>query len=167
MSEKKSERVKIYLIVILSMVLIVVVYFRFFHKKTSHAAVPVRYKASIAPLAVPQVELPLSQKGEKPKTEGRVQAPALLRDIFQPAEAPPPRKEPQLHAQRPTRPTMSLTLKGTITGGENPIAVINDKFFYAGDRIGDYEVVAIGKDEVVLTSDTHSMVLKVLKIAEK
>ena len=29
------------------------------------------------------------------------------------------------------------------------------------------EVVAIGKDEVVLTSDTHSMVLKVLKIAEK
>lgn len=62
---------------------------------------------------------------------------------------------------------MSLTLKGTITGGENPIAVINDMFVYTGDRIGDYEVVAIGKDEVVLTSDTHSMVLKVLKIAEK
>ena len=62
---------------------------------------------------------------------------------------------------------MSLTLKGTITGGENSIAVINDKFVYIGDRIGDYEVITIGNDEVVLTSETHSMVLKVLKIAEK
>jgi hypothetical protein len=166
MSEKKSERVKICLIVGLSIVLLVVVYFRFFHKKTTHAAVPVRYKASIVPLAVPQVDLPLSQKGEGPKREGRAEARVLPRDIFEPAKAPPQR-ETQLRPQEPARPTMSLTLKGTITGGENPIAVINDKFVYAGDRIGDYEVVAIGKDEVVLTSDTHSIVLKVLKIAEK
>jgi len=167
MAEKKPERVKIYLIVALSIVLLVVVYFRFFHKKTTHAAVPVRYKASIAPLAVPQVQLPSSQKDEGSEKEGRAQARALPRDIFEPAKAPPPKKEPQLHAQKPTRPTMSLTLKGTITGGENPIAVINDKFVYAGDRIGDYEVITIGKDEVVLSSGAHNMVLKVLKIAEK
>ncbi len=166
MSARKPERVKIYLIIVLSIVLIVVVYFRFFHKKTTHAAVPVRYRASIVPLAVPQVELPSSQKGEGSEKEGRAQARALPRDIFEPAKAPPQR-ETQPQPQEPARPTMSLTLKGTITGGENPIAVINDKFVYTGDRIGDYEVISIGNDEVVLTSDTHSMVLKVLKIAEK
>jgi len=166
MAEKKSERVKIYLIIALSIVLIVVVYFRFFHKKTTHAAVPARYKASIARLAVPQVDLPFSQKGQGPKTEGRAQALVLPRDIFEPAKAPPQR-ETQPQPQEPARPTMALTLKGTITGGENPIAVINDKFVYAGDRIGDYEVTTVGNDEVVLTSETHCMVLKVLKIAEK
>jgi hypothetical protein len=166
MSEKKPERVKIYLIIALSIVLLVVVYFRFFHKKTTHAAVPVQYKASIAPMAVPQVELPSSQKDEGPKREGRAQARALPRDIFEPAKAPPQR-ETEPRPQEPARPTMALTLKGTITGGENPIAVINDKFVYTGDRIGDYEVLTIGNDEVVLTSETHSMVLKVLKIAEQ
>ena len=166
MSARKPERVKIYLIIVLSIVLIVVVYFRSFHKKTTHAAVPVRYRASIVPLAVPQVDLALSQKGEGPKGEGRAQARALPRDIFEPAKAPPQR-ETQPQPQEPARPTMSLTLKGTITGGENSIAVINDKFVYIGDRIGDYEVITIGNDEVVLTSETHSMVLKVLKIAEK
>jgi type II secretory pathway component PulC len=166
-AEKKSERVKIYLIIALSIVLIVVVYFRFFHKKKTHAAVPVRYRATIAQLAVPEVNLPLSHKDGAPNKEGPAQASALPRDIFQPAKALPPKKEPQPHAEKPTRPTMSLTLKGTITGGENPIAVINDQFVYAGDRIGDYEVTTVANDEVVLTSDTHSMVLKVLKIAEK
>ena len=166
MSEKKPERVKICLIIALSIVLLVVVYFRFFHKKTTHAAVPVQYKASIAPMAVPQVELPSSQKDEGPKREGRAQARALPRDIFEPAKAPPQR-ETEPRPQEPARPTMALTLKGTITGGENPIAVINDKFVYTGDRIGDYEVLTIGNDEVVLTSETHSMVLKVLKIAEQ
>jgi hypothetical protein len=166
MSEKKSERVKIYLIVALSIVLILVVYFRFIHKKTTHAAVPVRYKASIVPLAVPQAELSLAPKGEGSKKEDRAQARALPRDIFEPAKVPPQRETQPRH-EEPARPTIALTLKGTITGGENPIAVINDMFVHTGDRIGDYEVITIGNDEVVLTSDTHSMVLKVLKIAER
>ena len=166
MAEKKPERVKIYLIIGLSIVLLVVVYFRFFHKKTTHAAVPVPYKASVARLAVPQVDLPLSQKGEGPKREARAQARALPRDIFEPAKAPPQR-ETQPRPQEPARPTMSLELKGTIIGGENAIAVINDRFVHTGDKIGEYQVVTISKEEVVLTSDTHNMVLKVLKIAEK
>ena len=57
-------------------------------------------------------------------------------------------------------------LYNTVIGGENPVAVINDKFVYTGDRIGDYEVITIGKDEVVLKSDTHNVVLRILKIAE-
>ena len=166
MAEKKPERVKIYFIIALSILLLVLVYFRFFHKKTTHAAVPGRYQASVAQLALPQVELTISQKGQGSKKEGREKARALPRDIFEPAKAPR-RRETQPPSQEPVRPTMSLKLKGTITGGENPIAVINDKFVYAGDRIGDYEVITIGKDEVVLTSGTHNMVLRIMKIAEK
>jgi hypothetical protein len=167
MSEKKSERAKIYLIVVLSIVLIVVVYFRFFHKKTTHAAVPARYKAQVARLVVPQVQLPNVQTAKKPGGAAPEWNRAMTRDIFKPLKAPPPKKDIEQAKQKPSKPTVSLKLKGTIVGGEKPIAVINDQFVHTGDRIGDYEIITIGKDEVALTSDTHSMVLKVLKIAEK
>jgi hypothetical protein len=164
MSEKKSERVKIYLIVILSTVLIVVVYFRFFHKKTTHAAVPARYKAQVARLVVPQVQLPNVQTAKQPEMSAPESNRAVTRDIFKPLKAPPPQKDVQQLKQKPSKPTVSLKLKGTILGGEQPIAVINDQFVHAGDWIAEYQVVRIAKDEVVLSSDAHQMVLQVLKI---
>jgi type II secretory pathway component PulC len=164
MSEKKSERVKIYLIVILSMVLIVVVYFRFFHKKTTHAAVPARYKAQVARLVVPQVQLPDVQTARQPERAAPESKLAVTRDIFKPLKAPPPQKDVQPLKQKPSKPTLSLKLKGTILGGEQPIAVINDQFVHTGDWIAEYQVVRIAKDEVVLSSDAHQMVLQVLKI---
>ena len=164
MSEKKPERVKIYFIIGLSIVLAVVVYFRFFHKKTTHAAVPARNQASLARLAVPQVQLPNLQ-GEKRSEMARHESRrSIPRDIVEPIKAPPPKKENQRKPQKPSRPAVSLKLKGTIIGGDNPIAVINDQFVYPGDRIGEYQVVRITKDEVLLSSDGHEMVLKVLKI---
>jgi len=167
MSEKKPEWVKIYLIIALSIVLIVVVYFRLFHKKTTHAAVPERYKARVARLVVPQVQLANVQTAKQPERAAPESNRVLTRDIFKPLKAPAPKKDIQQAKEKPSKPTMSLKLKGTIVGGEKPIAVINDQFVHTGDRIGDYEVITIGKDEVALTSDIHSMVLKVLKIAEK
>jgi hypothetical protein len=166
MSEKKSERVKICLIVILSMVLIVVVYFRFFHKKTTHAAVPARYKAQVARLVVPQVQLPNVQTAKKPEGAVPESNRAVTRDIFKPLKAPPPQKDVQQLEQKPSKPTVSLKLKGTILGGEQPIAVINDQFVHTGDWIAEYQVVRIAKDEVVLSSDAHQMVLQVLKIQD-
>jgi len=167
MAEKKSERVKIYLIFALSIVLIVVVYFRFFHKKKTHAAVPARYKAQVARLVVPQVQLPKAPRARNP--EGAVPEPKLakVRDIFKPLKAPPPKKDIQKTKQKPSKATLSLKLKGTILGGNKPIAVINDRFVHTGDWIADYQVVSIAKDEVALSSNAHQMVLKVLKIAEK
>jgi hypothetical protein len=164
MSEKKPERVKIYLIIILSMVLIVVVYFRFFHKKTTHAAVPARYKAGVARLVVPQVQLPNVQTAKQPEMSAPESNRAMTRDIFKPLKAPPLKKDVQQLKQKPSKPTVSLKLKGTILGGEKPIAVINDQFVHTGDWIAEYQVVRIAKDEVVLSSDAHQMVLKVLKI---
>ena len=166
MAEKKSERVKIYLIIGLSFVLIVAVYFRFIRKQTTQPPPPALYGDSIARLAVPQVQQLPSEQGDKPSKRGqRGLGRSIGRDIFEPVKAPPQR-ETQLRCQEPARPTMSLKLKGTVTGGENPVAVINDKFVYTGDRIGDYEVITIGEDEVVLKSDTHNVVLRILKIAE-
>ena len=167
MSENKSERVKIYLIIGLSIVLMVVVYFRFFHKKATHAAAPAQYKASLARLPVPQVQLPTLQGGRQPEKALDESRRSIPRDIFEPIKAPPPKKETQPHTQKPPRPAVSLELKGTIIGGENAIAVINDRFVHTGDKIGEYQVVTISKEEVILTSDTHNMGLKVLKIAEK
>jgi hypothetical protein len=163
-AEKKPERVKIYLIVALSIVLIVVVYFRFFHKKKTHAAVPARYKAQVARLVVPQVQLPNAPRAKQPEGAAPEANRAMTRDIFKPLKAPPPKKEIQQTKQKPSKPTVSLKLKGTILGGEKPIAVINDRFVHTGDWIAEYQVVRIAKDEVALTSDAHQMVLKVLKV---
>ena len=164
MSEKKVERIKIYFIIGLSIVLVVIVYIRFFHKKATHAAVPSRDQASLARLAVPQVQLPNLQEGKRSEMARHESRRSIPRDIFEPIKAPPPKKETQRQPEKPLRPAVSLKLKGTITGGENAMAVINDKFVYPGDSIGEYQVVTIGEDEVILTSDTHQMVLKVLNI---
>jgi len=164
MSEKKPERVKIYLIIVLSIVLIVVVYFRFYHKKTTHAAVPARYKAQVARLVVPQVQLPNVQTAKQPEMSALESHRAMTRDIFKPLKAPQLKKEVQQVKQKPSKPTVSLKLKGTIVGGEKPIAVINDQFVHTGDWIAEYQVVRIAKDGVFLSSDAHQMVLKVLKI---
>ena len=164
MSEKKPERVKIYLIIALSIVLIVVVYFRIFHKKKTHAAVPARYKAQVARLVVPQVQLPNVQTAKKPEGAVPESSRAMTRDIFKPLKAPPPKKDIQQAKQKPSKPTVSLKLKGTIVGGEKPIAVINDQFVHTGDWIAEYQVIRISKDKVLLSSDTHQMVLQVLKI---
>lgn len=166
MPEKKLERTKLYLSVVLSIVLVIVVYIRFVHKKTTHATVPVPYKAKSVQLPIPEVQVPDVQAGKRSEQGVRGSEHLIPRDIFGPAKVPPQRKTGS-RPEEPPRPTIALRLKGTITGGENPIAVINDKFVYAGDRIGDYEVISIGKDEVVLNSDTYSMVLKVLKTPEK
>jgi hypothetical protein len=165
-SEKKLERTKIYLSVALSIVLVTVVCIRFVYKKTTHAALPVPCKAKCDQLPIPEVQVPDVQAGKRSE-EGVGEFGCLIpRDIFEPAKVPPQRKT-ESQPEEPLRPTIALRLKGTITGGENSIAVINDKFVHAGDRIGDYEVISIGKDEVVLNSDTHSMVLNVLKMPEK
>lgn len=167
MAEKKSERVKIYLIVALSIVLLVVVYFRFLHKKKTHAAVPARYKAQVARLVVPQVQLPNAPRAKHPEGAVPESKLAMIRDIFKPLKTPPPKKDIQQAKQKPSKPTVPLKLKGTILGGDKPIAVINDRFVHTGDWIADYQVVSIAKDEVLLTSQAHQMVLTVLKIAEK
>lgn len=91
--------------------------------------------------------------------------PASIRDIFSPLNSPPraEKTSEEKEVERSDPPPPSFTLKGTIVGGRNPIAIIDDQFVRPGDWVGEYRVVKIGKKEVVLDSDYGQVVLEILK----
>jgi IS30 family transposase len=105
--------------------------------------------------------------------------PVVLRDIFAPLKSPKkvksrptaPLKSRKKARRRPTeqkpsRPPPSLKLRGTIVGGQRPIAIINDQFVRIGDWIGEYRVVRIGKTEVLLNSGDRKIELEMVKKIE-
>ena len=67
-----------------------------------------------------------------------------------------------MHVETSPAPIGSLELKGTIIGGKEPMAVINDKFVRMGEKIGEYQIVKIYPNEVVLRSGSDEMALQVL-----
>jgi len=56
-----------------------------------------------------------------------------------------------------------MTLKGTIVGGKNTLAIINDRFVRLRDWIDDYQIVKITKDRVFLQSEHRDIILEILK----
>ena len=64
-------------------------------------------------------------------------------------------RSPQLDA--------GLKLTGTIVGGENPIAIINDQFVRVGDLIDEYKLVSIENKEVILDMDGRTVKVEMLK----
>ena len=163
MAEKRTGQPKIYLVVGLSIVLVVVAYFRFFHKKATHAPAPARSKAGLARLDVPQIQIPNPYKTQLGKLLVKESARSVTRDIFKPLKAALQKGEAQTREQQPSKPTVSLKLKGTIVGGEKAIAVINDQFVRTGDWIGEYKVVKIGKKDVLLDSGNEKIKLEMVK----
>lgn len=163
MSEKKPERVKIYLIIGLSIVLAVVVYFRLLHKKTTHAAAPAQSKPGLTRLTVPQTQLPNLQAAQSAKQAIRESNRAIARDIFRPLKSPPPPEENQLHEESLLMPRAEFKLKGTIVGGGSPIAIINDQFVRTGDWISSFKVVRIGPKEILLDSGHEKIALEMVK----
>jgi len=160
MARKKSDQIKIYVVIGLSLVLIIGAYFRFIHGKVRSVK---DVTASTAPLA--QLNVPVINK-EKPKNRRSGGSsvdnylPASIRDIFSPLKSSPDKES---RPKEQEEEVSSFTLKGTIVGGEKPIAIINDKFVRTGDWIGEYRVARIGKKEVLLDSDGEKVVLEILK----
>lgn len=157
MARKKSELVKICVFIGLLAVLLVSGYVRFSGKPgaapaQNPPAVP-RIDASPAAAIAPAKALPVSG------------LPYTGRDIFSPGLIPD--KTETAPGGNPPVQASGLVVKGTITGGERPVAVINDSFVREGDRIGDYRVVKIRKSDVVLKSNSEQLVLEVLDNAEK
>lgn len=161
MPRKSVTRPKIYLIIGLSIVFVVVAYFRFFHKKRPISRVPAGSNAALVRLDVPQIQIPNLEDAESRKAPVKESMSPVIRDIF--AAPATPESETEIPEPEPSKQAQSLELKGTILGGEKAMAIINDKFVRTGDCIGEYRVVRIAKDEVLLSSDTHKMILKVLK----
>ena len=162
MAGKKSEQIKIYVVIGLSLVLMIGAYFQFIHAKVSRGK---DVAASTAPLA--QLNVPVINK-EKPKNTRSGGSPvdeylhASIRDIFSPLRSSRD-TESQPKGQESEEEVSSFTLKGTIVGGERPIAIINDKFVRTGDWIGEYRVARIGKKEVLLESGGEKVVLEIMK----
>lgn len=183
MPEKKNKRAKTYIVIGLALVLMVVVYFRFIHKKKVTPAVsPIPSPPGSLQFDIPQIKIPDLQNAQSRESLSKESMRAPIRDIFAPLKLkkkvkskPIGRKSSKVKSKpRPRKPSKTLPskvkskppgpklkLKGTIVGGERAIAIINDQFVHTGDRIGEYKVVRIGEKEVLLTYDTKEVTLRV------
>jgi hypothetical protein len=162
MPENKIESIKIYIVIGLALVLVIVGYFRLVRKKPANDTVESPYVTASVQSDVNSV------LRNSPRSDSWRTSPAaeplrpIVRDIFAPLKSLK-KAETGTTEQQPSRPGRSLKLRGTIVGGESPIAIINDRFVRAGDSIGEYKVVRIGKTEVLLDAGNREMALEMGK----
>ena len=165
MAGKKSEQIKLYLVIGLALVFVICAYFRFIRPKAESGE-------DISPLVpptaehvkfdIPKTETKSPQNCRNPRATVHERIQMAVRDIFSPQTAPK-KTENHPREQRSRNTGSSLKLAGTIVGGESPIAVINNQFVRTGDWIGEFRVVRIGKKDVLLDSGGQKMALEIMK----
>lgn len=158
--QKKS--IQIYILALGCVLFVVVGYFRFIHKKPSPAARPIASFASLDQLQVPRVELDLQSKMQTPKLPGNESLHTLMRDIFSPLMLTSMGQNPS-EVQAPGGRSSTMTLMGTVIDSGKPLAVINDQFVGTGDWIGEYQVLRIDKNTVLLDSGNRQIKLEMVK----
>jgi len=166
MAGKKSDKIKIYITLGLALVLIITGYFRMIRPRTKGTANATASRPAAPVVQIPKVKIETPRKREKIKKKQNpiYSMSSMVRDIFAEPAVPKPVKEEKEEEKEEKKPSLPpSTLKGTIVGGENPVAIINGKFLRMGDWIGDYQVVRIDKNEVLLSAGNHEVVLEVLK----
>jgi hypothetical protein len=163
---KAGDRIKIYLVVGLAMVLAALVYR---HLKAKPSGNPTPAPPSVTSGLTDVADLAPLVMGSLPKTQpakAKVKEPRRdsLRDIFAPMrplqtvrQRITPKGEPRVHK------ALGLTLKGVIVGGNNPVAIINGKFLRLGERIDGYQVVRIEENKVFLRSGNSTFKLELAK----
>ncbi len=77
------------------------------------------------------------------------------RDPFFPSSEISEGKEGQMKGHH----IASLALKGIAWKGKTPMALIGDKIVKEGDAVGEYKVISIQKNRVVLTKDGKELIL--------
>ena len=169
MVNKKKEQIKLYITLGLGLLLMISAYFRIIRPKTKGTAnatvsTPKISAPAATPVQIPTVQLDAPTKKEKTKKSRNKFSvmSSMVRDIFAEPKEPVPDKEEEKEAEKKPPPPPT-SLKGTIIGGKKPIAIINGRFVHIGDRVGEYRVVRIDKNEVLLSSGGHVIVLEVLK----
>jgi hypothetical protein len=164
---KSRERKKLYIVIGLAVIFAVVGYFRFLHGKITFFNQTERGAAIPAAVEVPAVDLkgiqpagePLKMVFDGPRTG--------LRDIFSPVKAPASKIPSMKAATMPVKPLPTLQFAGTIVGGKRPIAIINGQFLRIGEMIADFEVVAITRNQVILSGGGRKILLNILTGAEE
>ena len=153
---------KIYILIAATIVFVAVGYFRFFYKKPPGKPGPKEALAALEPLQAPEVNLQKTGRAEKIRIFPNPPDPASIRDLFKPFEAVlAEEKIPQSPAA--VKPAPALKLRGVIVGGQNPLAIINDRFVRKGDRIDGLRVVSIETCHVRLVSSHQQLVLKLVE----
>ena len=165
MPEKKNKPIQIYIVIGLSLVLVIMGYFRFIHNKSIYDDDHTLPGTGPAQFDIASVEINKLQKNSMYALPVNDPLNIYIRDIFEPVKSLTA-AEIQSTKKKPSIPVLSLKLKGTIVGGGTPIAIINDQFVRVGDIIANYKVVKIAGNRAFLTSGKHQTVLEVLKNGE-
>ncbi len=154
MTRKKSDQIKTYVLLGLSLVLVVALFFRFTGKRAPEATMQEAPKEAVAELDIPEVDF--DSLGTTGLLDQRVRE-ALrepVRDLFLPG-AVLGRLGTREDASRKTLSVASLKLKGVVKGGGRPVALINDEFVRTGDTVDGYRIVRIEPKEVLVDSGTQ------------
>jgi hypothetical protein len=164
---KAGDRIRIYLVVGLGLVLAALVYRHLKAKPSENATLPppsvTQGLAEVADLpALDSVSLKKTQQARAKVKEIRRDS---LRDIFAPRR-PLKRARPRISRKGAPRAhkAPSLKLTGVIVGGSNSIAIINGKLLRPGERIDGYQVVKVEEKGAFLRSGNRTFKLE---LAEK
>ena len=162
---EKSEKIKFWIVIFLALVMVVVAYFRFWHKKDSDT--PQQLSALTTRTQPAATQTTIERQADDPAHDRPSDdaMPSVERDIFRPlklpsaAAAPPQKTKP---AQSTPAPLPNLKLGGTIISGKESLAIINDRFVRTGDTIATFKVVRIEKNKVQLVSGIKNIELKMI-----
>lgn len=162
---KPTDRIKIYLVVGLGLVLAALAY-RYVKTKAAQTGNLAPTAATATFADIPDLSLlnkESLQTSRLAKANVRESRRDSVRDVFAPLRSLPRGKSGPVKGRGTSRKTTSLKLRGVIVGGNNSIAIINDKFVRIGERIDGYKVVRIEEKEVFLRSGNKTLKLELAK----
>ena len=159
---KPTDRIKIYLVVGLGLVLAALAY-RYVKTKAASTGNLAPTSATATFADIPDLSLlnkESLQTSRLAKANVREPRRDSVRDVFAPLRSLPRGKSGPIKGRGTAQRTTSLKLRGVIVGGNNSIAIINDKFVRIGERIDGYKVVRIEEKEVFLRSGNKTLKLE-------
>jgi hypothetical protein len=171
MPEGKRNRIRLMILIGVSVIFVATGYFRFFHKKGAATAVPPPASArpAVTAAAPEPVVAPVDLKQLLQSPAGREQAAepvrSAIRDIFAPQRLD--LRGGVSSVLQTAASGAGFVLGGTIVGGGKPLAIINDQFLGIGSQIGGYRVKNITKKGVTLQSDHDQIEIPVLSDMER
>jgi hypothetical protein len=148
------EKIKLYLVIMLAIVLVISFYFRFIHAKVTENRKTEPVTSTVQSIDLPRVERETVEKGPVYEPVRRRLSQRVIRDIFSPLHTTEKAAESATARDNDSsEKNLEIILRGTITGKDGAIAIINNKFVRQGDYVGVYRVAYIGEKHVLLESN--------------
>ncbi len=159
MASANADQFKVYVVYALAVILCISVYVRFVHSRLWSKGTQASLPAPMVSMSAPLVQVNQAEQRDA-ATWFDDPPPLVTRDIFAPLTDPTKEKSAP---EKPQKQPPAFRLRGTIVGGERPLAIIDDRFVRVGDRIGEYDVVRIRKKDVLLMSERTKLHLEIQK----